>query len=477
MAPKTKQQKHLDSIRNKRKQSVPCEERVESEKIKFSGRANSDGCAYFSLSTGCGFKEVVKASIAQNLKPPSESTYHRHMKKMGDKVIESVDKSCDKYAKKIENGTRVTFDCRWNHPKNGSIATVSVIDANQAKVVSYYTVVKNTKSLKGNFSGSSTNMESEGLDKALAILKPSTPGKKLYGGHDHDNKSGKIIAQCGIDMKEEFDPGHAVLAFERRAGTYLLDEKARELFAHENKIAISDATTIKIKKGRTPKGSISLKECRQKYSNLISKLTAWFRYLVYNVPDEEKRIFLWKNSYNHLLGDHSKCEHPCENTIDETDIKRPVGRPKKKTSYWVWKEALNDELLQEHLKTFLEDTTPRLKNISQGSTQANESLNASIARHCPKFRNYTVTAPARIAMAIGKKNEAHFESEFMKDNYPDVLCDEAMEFLTKIEDELDDLREERLEDPKYYPRANLMRQKRKEMNRFSNGDYKGHYFG
>ncbi|KAK8882081.1 hypothetical protein M9Y10_044721 [Tritrichomonas musculus] len=94
---------------------------------------------------------------------------------------------------KIKEGIQLSTDGRWNHPRNGSSATVIVFDNKQNKVVAYKTLVKSKGIFVGNYQGCSGNMETHGVTKAFESLETAIKGKNIELVHDHDNKTHGVI--------------------------------------------------------------------------------------------------------------------------------------------------------------------------------------------------------------------------------------------------------------------------------------------
>ena len=192
MPPVTKQRKHLKKIaqeRNSKVESVKEEPRL----ISFIANVDPDLLVVSCIANGLGYAESRRILLMCNIKPPSEATFYRHQKEIGPKISETVSAQVALYASQITDNASLSEDGCWNHPKNGSAATVTIFDNKQKKVVAYANVLKAKGYSIGNFIGASNMMESAGLRLCLDQISPYVQGKQITFTHDHDNKSGKII--------------------------------------------------------------------------------------------------------------------------------------------------------------------------------------------------------------------------------------------------------------------------------------------
>ena len=155
--------------------------------------------------------------------------------------------------------------------------------------------------------------------------------------------------------------------------------------------------------------------------------------MVHNIFDKNEREKQWKNSKNHYLGDHSNCVHPAD--MDYPKRGRPKKKGDKEKTYWEWNEGKNDEILQKNLSDFLDITTPLVRNTGPKRTQQCESVNAKIANYAPKNRVFSQSNEARAAAAIGKKNDPHFETSFIQNNFPDAISPSILSEMRRQEEE------------------------------------------
>ena len=462
MPPRSKKNIHMQQLALKsveaRKQQQEKQEPVEEKEVR---KADVDGMVLHALATGNGYSEERLFAISQHLKPPSSSSFYRHQAPLIRKITDFTSKQCDKFASQTASGSDWSIDTAWNHPKNGSCATTVLVDQHQNKVIAYESIEKKNRYNPGNFVGSSNMMESAGVSRCITKVKPHIQDKQIRISHDHDNKSSKIFAANLDNYKELRDPGHALQEFKRNANSYF-DSCARLLKEHIDQQELSEAECkeekpnklIPPKRKAGRKKGIPLTKCKEKYHVLIQKLCSWYYNLVLTVEDEDEKRELWLNSKNHLLGNHENCKHG----DDEDEMK-----------FWVWKDALEDTILQEQLENFLEMTTPLLQNVSNVRTQINESINASIGRTRPKHKNFNTSNEARACMAINKFNFKNFVEDVLINGFPDPnSTEEQLIGIAKPEltEEEEFIKKEKLWKKNQYRRAERARNKSKP------GDYK-----
>lgn len=478
MPPKNKRAKQLEKARaciGKKDSSLEETKPVDQKEEQFVKKADAHLMAFAGISTGTGYPEQAKTLLAQGVNVPVASTYFLAQKEVCKQVAAETKEQCRNEALKIENGASLSEDGTWNHMKNGSAATVTVINQDTNKVVAYYVVQKSVGSFVGNFRGPSNMMESEGVRKVLEQLNPYIRDKLINFIHDNDNKTSKIIVDSTFQINDLLDPGHSVQAIERAAKTYF-DKCADVIYREKNKeiLGSEDEKFVpKMSQRGRRKGVISKLSCQQPYTALIPKLKSWFNYLVHNVDDIEQRKSMWLNTVNHLMGRHENCIHPVDYA------KSLPGRPRKDSTkekpMWEWKEGKNDEILEAQLTFFIGKTVDRLQNISVKSTQANESLNASISMHCPKNRAFTASVEGRVSLAIAKKNDPFFEVKFLEKHYKDRIIQKSLQKLRCMAAEK--LSERILkQEPREHIRKNRSRIEKRKSNHPVLGDYKSHCF-
>ena len=452
MPPGTKQQKHLKKIAQERNMKVNVVESVVEvpRLINFIASVDPDLLVVACIANGLGYAEARRILLMCNIKPPSEATFYQHQIVIGPKISEKVAAQVDFFASKIADDASLSEDGCWNHPKNGSAATVTIFDNKQKKVVAYAHILKAKGYSIGNFTGASNMMESAGVRLCLDQISPNVKGKRITFTHDHDNKSGKILNEFDENAVENYDPGHASKEVKRKAESYFTEcAKSRK-----------EAKIVELKKSgitKIPK-SVSIKAEMEKYTPMIYRLVEWFKYLVYSEPSEEVRENLWENSVFHF--------HP-------SDFHAERGRPRvnKKEEFWEWKVAKEDSSYFDELVTFLHSTSPLIKKVSQYHTQDLESLNSKIARARPKSKHFSTSNSWRAEMAIGSKNDPYFLSDFLAQLFPTSLSVEAISYM-----QLDEKKKKSNNDSKKLKtemqKKNELRRQERMHNKTTKGDYK-----
>lgn len=408
MAPKRKQVVHLKKIAQERKASA-------SQPLPdTTNRVDPDMMVISGLLSGNGYEATKRQALRFNQMTPCKKTFYNHQSKIIKQVNEMVSEDCRNYAKKIKKNATLSCDCCWNHKVCGSSGTVTVYDHQQKKVVGCETLMKPKGKFNGNYIGNSNNMETEGLERIFNQIENSISNKNVTLAHDHDNKTHQfLLRHKSMNVGESLDPGHATQELKRKANTFF-ESCAREIKDKNNE----ERKTIKL--------------CFAMFVTLISKLVIWFRTLISCVHSDEKKEQLWLNTKQHVLGDHKNCCHP----KDITD-KRTPGRPKKRKadneSYWTWDEGIRDSKLAEKLDTFLSNTCDLVKQTGKAHTQNNESINANIRRLAPKHKVFSNSNEARAAIAIGIKNDHHFESRLIEKVCPKSISQNVLNEIKKDE--------------------------------------------
>lgn len=377
MAPKSKQKIHCQNIAKlPKKQSKTCNEPVQ--------KVNTDMMVISALLNGQGYEGTKHQANRYNCLTPCKRTFYQRQKKIVEKVTDMVSDECHKYAKQIKPNSTVSCDCSWNHKVCGSAGTVTLFDLNQKKVVDFQTLTKSKSSFVGNYDGKSNNMETEGLQRIFNKIGDDLKNKEVEFVHDDDNKTHRLLEKNNhIKIKETIDPGHGIQQLKRKANTFF-ENASREMA-----------------KKKQP-GRKTIKACFELFSTLISKIIIWFKFIVFNVDDKEKKEQMWTNTTDHVLGVHDNCTHP-------SDLKkyRGRGRPRKPrkegNEFWEWEEGKNDLSLKNLLIDFLKKTVKLVRKTGKKRTQDNESLNASMRIYAPKNKVFSVSNEARVAIAVGKK--------------------------------------------------------------------------
>lgn len=443
----------------KRKQAIHCTKMAQNRKVlhnekppDVTEKIDPDLMVISGLLSGNGYEGTKHIANRLNKLTPSKKTYYDHQPKVLKAVNEIVSTDCNKYAKQIKRNTALSCDCSWNHKHCGSAGTVTVYDNKQKKFVGCETLTKSKGKFEGNYNGNSNNMETNGLERVFDKIGDSISNKNITFSHDHCNQTHQFLKRHdSMNIKETLDPGHATQELKRSANNYF-EQCARELKDKKN----DERKTIK--------------KCFEIFSTLITKLIVWFKVLVSCVHSEEKKEKLWKNTSKHVVGNHADCCHP----FDITDQRGP-GRPRKRKGenddYWVWEEAVKDNSLVTKLDGFLNKTTDLVKQTGVCRTQDNESVNANIRRFMPKNKVFSASSEARASIAIGMKNDIHFESNLIQKICPNSISSNVLNEIRKDEIQRDSRNTlKRTPNQKY--KKNISRLKLREKNNEPPGDYK-----
>lgn len=442
MAPKTRQVKHCQQIAKDR----------HAAKVPVSPQPNPKMDTRLmvmnGLLTGSSYEGVKKQAEMMNTPTPSKRTFFTCQKQVLKEVISTVKEDCNKNAAKIKEKSNISVDGQWNHKRHGSYSTVSFFDQKQKKIVDYESISN------GNYGQNqdvkSSNMETVGIEQGLNNIGSNIANKNINISHDHDNKTSNIIKKHKeLGLTETFDPGHA----------------SQEIKRNANKYFTKYSRTLKDKKN--PEKSTYIK-CFAIFEKLIAKIIAWFQFLIFNVLDINQRERMWKNLTKHVIGEHKNCTHPS----DLVGL-RKVGRPKKfadKDSYWEWEQGKNNEEYQKVLDKFLDKNTPLLRQTGIVRTQDNESLNSMICRTIPKNKVFHTSNEARAAIAIGRKNDPHFESNILNKVCPGTIASPLLQQM-KHDEEIKHLEKEKRKRPYDMKIKNETRTKSRLLNKNDKGDY------
>ena len=435
MPPLSKQKKHCQAMNDQKVRQVspsladkPC--------FPNPTKANADLMVLGGLMDGNSYAAQSRQAYMHNQIPVSSATYYRHQNNILPTVTSSAKKSVEYYSTLIKDDAKLSIDAQWNHRRNGTAANLTIIDNQQNKVVGWETITKDVGSFKGNYgNGPSSNMETAGLQRALTKIENNIKNKNITIVHDHDNKSSKIIRESPSNLSQSYDLGHATQELKRK-GEKFFNECAESIY-YESNPGFSKEQLMEFKKakGRKKKSIIKpFSTCKKIFSLLIVKLIAWFGFLVKNCPDKKKRVQQWQNAGQHFIGNHEHCVHSSQ-FINDTQGR---GRPrdvKEKNDYWVWKEGKDDPKTKQYLDNFLLVTTPLIEKTEIHRTQANESLNADISNRAPKNKFFTVSNEARAAIAVGSKNNPHFQTELIQTICPNAISPQCLSGLAHLENE------------------------------------------
>ena len=373
------------SLRNKQKANKrwsPGDARQETEEPvtpqsspRVTAKINPDVHVTAVLLTGSTYQQSKEMLEIMNIETPSESTFYEHQKRIAPIIEEIAQETVEdaiNQAKEM-NHNSFSIDSRWSSRRNGSQNTCTALDQKTNKVVAFHNTIKVGGKRAGDYSGASNMMESIGVSAIASELKSKFGEKKINIVHDGDNKSEKIFIDNEVDCEHSYDKGHAIQSIKRQFKTAKKQAK--------------DTTKIS-----------------SPFHGIENRVVTYAGFLVDNVNDPEQREMLWKNTPEHLTGNHEHCVH---------DLKKKVGRkpktpPKIKApeEYYIWKKGVQEPKLKQCLQEFCDKTAHVLGHVSnQGCTNPNESINAAQAKYAEKRIAFGNSYGARVGVAIGKWND------------------------------------------------------------------------
>ncbi|EAY05754.1 hypothetical protein TVAG_476240 [Trichomonas vaginalis G3] len=304
------------------------------------------------LLSGATFCQSEFQFMLNNIKVPSEATFHRVQEKVGRVIIEVARESVNYWKSRMRKCSGLLFDGSWSQRRNAMFCYVQFVEEKLKKIVDWEVISKSFKNFKGNFNGKSNEMEFEGLKR---MLKRWNNEKRVnFFVHDGDVKIVSTIKNTFKGIREYRDPGH------------FLNNIQKKLKLPEFRIL----------------------------SSISKNLLRWLRQLLNDTHMSIKtKKFLWLNSAKHYAGNHKFCPDP-----EKCKMIKP------------WKYAKNKTAIKT-LKKFLEDTVKIFDMVKKiHSTQVVESINHIKAMLANKNINWHASWPIRMAVTILHFNESMFET-------------------------------------------------------------------
>lgn len=262
--------------------------------VPISPRIPTQNIVGAAFVAGVGYTQLKKIFQFADQKICASSTFYDAQKKIVPLIRLEVDKTVEA-ARELEEDNddiQATLNSRWSSRRNGSQNTAAAISARTGKVIGYQHTIKYGGRREGNYEGPSNMMESSGLQAIANELHTAFPDKKAILTHDGDNKSKKIFADEGIEAIHEYDANHGRSALKRA-----FEPLKKEL--------------------------LLVHSIRRPFHGIEQRMITWASWLIENVRDSEKRVSMWLNSPNHLIGNHENCIHP-------EMMGRKPGRPTSK---------------------------------------------------------------------------------------------------------------------------------------------------
>ena len=337
---------------------IEAQQRRNAQKYLFS---NSLLYSLAIIYVGTTFAQVHALDMIRGIsQTPSESTYYRNVKTISEAISECVEASLERARARITSDRYVSYDTAWRHRRRCRQASGVLVDLLTGKVIDYYIAVI----------------------KMPAELIPQTD---------------KWAQQTPrVDYNEGYPQGLEVKIFHRMAKTVLDNDFIKGLVKdneHDPGGEIKKAA-----KGKKIFVDVNhnIKHFRNYMSKLLkeSGLEKFYNTLFYSgqyllmtrMLTEDEKHEQWRNIVNHIQGDHSRCMHD--------DPSR---------TYHSWnlteKEKSTLQRIVRSCDKFIDLSRPGL------NTQHNESLHSTMALLASKQLSWKSTIPARLGIAILKKNE------------------------------------------------------------------------
>lgn len=300
--------------------------------------------AFSIIVNGARYTDIESVFLWNDIIPPSSATYYRAQAQLFDVVKDLCLRECAKWRAEMKAGAVLAFDGSWSHRRNAKECVVVFIDCALKKIVDFEIVQKVKHQQIGNYEGSSNGMEVEALRRLIARWydNPNVAGCV----HDNDSKASKAIREVNWQIAQYYDPNHIAKCFDRRWTSHP--------HAH--------------------------------LRGLQGKLRCWFNFLIRTDFSPEQRIAHWRNTLEHLKGNHTHC---LPHTV-KPDRKAPLA---------------DNERGQMELEALLEATVDLIQATRSGLTsQMCESYNAVKAHYAQKSISWKVSWSQRIMCAILQVN-------------------------------------------------------------------------
>lgn len=373
MSGNKKQKKHSKKlaeerkIRNAMKKNEEIIEETESQIITKNIETQCDikpkkkstiECAFSTLASGNTFSSAQRFCVNMNYDFVSKSGFYNGQKVVSQKVNEYAEESMAQARNQTTEGSLVSGDGRYPIRRNASHCSFDIIDCHRNKILSLGTVDKQSIFHPDEkFKLASNMMESEAMKRAINQLGETKNNIDKFA-LDGDNKNKKILQSDDFHPTVCKDPNHLSINF----GKYLDEE-------------------LKKYKSMIPDQS----DC---FFKLRKKIKKWYNILIHDKTiDVLRKKEAWKNTVEHLKGNHKKClPHKNTNFTWTNGIFYPDVAKKLK------------EILDKKLSDF-DDVVPL------GNTQKNESFHKEQLIFGDKSINCPVSQITRDKLAVLHHNE------------------------------------------------------------------------
>ena len=273
-----------------------------------------------------------------------------------------------KQNQELQTNTIVGFDGAWNHVRGGSCCIVTMVDIKTKKIIDIAIIEKTKQYVKGNSDLSSKSLEAEGIKKLSQKWKND---KRIIGYvHDNDGTTRKIFKENRWNIIEYLDYGHSIKAVSRLVKN----------FVSKN----------------------------EEFKEIEISLEKWLISILKSNDNQNIKLDLWLNSYNHYKNVHTNCKH---------------SKNKVLKNY-----TFSDKSI-EKLKKFLKRTSnygAKVNNLI--TSQAVESFNAFKSHFAQKSLKFASSTKLRYQIAALTWNDRTWPFDFVQNN----LCADNMNEYVKI---------------------------------------------
>ena len=326
-------------------------------------KVNARTFTFSVLANGGTYTKQRRIANDMNIIVPSSTSFYKHQKVILREAKAMAEDSMFRARSTMRPHSSISFDGHYSHPRNANECAVDILDE-RGLIVQHQVKTRIRSIRKGNYSGPSNMMESAALREAIGKLD-----NQLFDCyvHDRDNKSTKIIDELRPGKKEFYDPNHASKGFDR-CWKKLVNGGYRS---------------------KTAKTS-NEENAKKPFLGLGEKLKTWFCFLLYSLMSIPMKIFKRKNSINHFLYDHSKCDPP-----------HPQG-----STFYIWQQGANNIQYQNELSAFLNETSTIFETVDKTlTTNRNESFHSEAAKFAPKSYAWCGSYEGRMDLAICSHND------------------------------------------------------------------------
>lgn len=382
-------------------------------------------CVFSTLVSGGTYEQMNKFCANSHHNYVSRGTFFTEQKKIGMVVKDLAEKSMEKARENVTTDSIIGADGRYPNRRNASHCSVDFIDQGTKKIVALGIVDKKSSYHPDeDFELSSNLLESKATERGVEhLVKSVKPNAFVLDG---DNKNRKMFRQSGFNPELKSDPNHLKKSFEK----YL----EKQLGKHKKMIQGID-------------------DC---FYGLRSKIKIWYSFLLGSKEIEvERKIQLWENTTNHLLGDHTYCmDH------EETDF--------------VWKHGVDFPICAGKLAEILNSRTEDFTKVqADANTQLNESFHQTQLKFGDKNHRFPISQEIRDNLAVLDWNERQTYMSDLREalDLPDLEPKYASVLQSSINER--EKRRERRGSEEYKAIRNQYRKEERERHKsHQKGDYK-----